>query len=129
MSDVAVITCGVLTQHVDAICARRGWDVSTYPLPPLLHQRPERIAPAVRELAEETGCAIHVDRFLGHLIDTYGADGDFTLNAVFVAHITAGEPVPADDVAELRWFALDDLPGRELLAFRSTSEALGLLGT
>ena len=84
---------------------------------------------AVRELAEETGCAIHVDRFLGHLIDTYGADGDFTLNAVFVAHITAGEPVPADDVAELRWFALDDLPGRELLAFRSTSEALGLLGT
>ena len=84
---------------------------------------------AVRELAEETGCAIHVDRFLGHLIDTYGDDGDFTLNAVFVAHITAGEPVPADDVAELRWFALDDLPGRELLAFRSTSEALGLLGT
>jgi 8-oxo-dGTP diphosphatase len=84
---------------------------------------------AVRELAEETGCAIHVDRFLGHLIDTYGDDGDFTLNAVFVAHLTAGEPVPADDVSELRWFALDDLPRRELLAFRSTSEALGLLGS
>lgn len=53
MSDVAVITCGVLTQHVDAIAVRRGWDVSTHPLPPLLHQRPERIAPAVRGLAEE----------------------------------------------------------------------------
>ena len=83
---------------------------------------------AIRELAEETGCAIHVDRFLGHLIDTYGDDGDFTLNAVFVAHLTSGEPVPADDVAELRWFALDDLPRRELLAFRSTSQALVLLG-
>ncbi len=82
---------------------------------------------AVRELAEETGCAIRVDRFLGHLIDTYGDDGDFTLNAVFVAHITEGNPVPADDVAELRWFALGDLPGPELLAFRSTSGALALL--
>ncbi|MBJ7334934.1 MAG: hypothetical protein JHD05_10030, partial [Thermoleophilia bacterium] len=66
---------------------------------------------------------------LGHLIDTYGDDGDFTLNAVFVAHITAGQPVPADDVVELQWFGLDGLPERELLAFRSTSEALGLLGS
>ncbi len=84
---------------------------------------------AVRELAEETGCMIHVDRFLGHLIDTYGDDGDFTLNAVFIALISAGEPEPADDVAELCWFAFDDLPGRELLAFRGMGEALGLLCT
>jgi hypothetical protein len=53
MSDVAVITCGALTQHVDAIRTRRRWDVSVHPLPPLLHQRPDRIAPAVRELAEQ----------------------------------------------------------------------------
>jgi len=50
---VAVITCGALTRHVDRIRARRGWDVEVHPLPPLLHQRPERIAPAVRAKAEE----------------------------------------------------------------------------
>ena len=71
MSDVAVITCGVLTQHVDAICERRGWDVSTYPLPPLLHQRPERIAPAVRELAEQLA-AEH-----GHVVVAYADCGTY----------------------------------------------------
>ena len=50
---VGVITCGVLTQHVTAIRDRRGWDLDVRPLPPLLHQRPEGIAPAVRALAEE----------------------------------------------------------------------------
>jgi hypothetical protein len=50
---VAVITCGALTRHVDRIRERRGWDVEVHPLPPLLHQRPERIAPAVRAKADE----------------------------------------------------------------------------
>jgi len=50
---VAVITCGALTRHVDRIRERRGWDVEVHPLPPLLHQRPERIAPAVRAKAQE----------------------------------------------------------------------------
>lgn len=50
---IGVITCGVLTQHVTAIRERRGWDLDVRPLPPLLHQRPEGIAPAVRALAEE----------------------------------------------------------------------------
>ena len=73
MSDVAVITCGVLTQHVDAIRERRGWDVSVHPLPPLLHQRPERIAPAVHELAERL--AEDHDRVVVAYADcgTYGA--------------------------------------------------------
>ena len=48
----AVITCGLLTRHVEEIRARRGWDLDIRPLPPLLHQRPERIAPEVRALAE-----------------------------------------------------------------------------
>ena len=50
---VAVITCGALTRHVDRIRARRGWDVEVHPLPPLLHQRPERIGPEVRAKADE----------------------------------------------------------------------------
>jgi ADP-ribose pyrophosphatase YjhB (NUDIX family) len=82
---------------------------------------------AVRELREETGCAIEVTAVLGHLIDTYGDDGDFTLNVVLTARILDGLPAPADDVAELRWFALDALPPAPQLAFRNTCEALALL--
>jgi hypothetical protein len=45
-----VVACGALALHVRAIAARRGWDVEVVPLPPELHNRPERIAPAVEEL-------------------------------------------------------------------------------
>ena len=49
---VGVIACGALALHVRAIAERRGWPVDVHPLPPALHNRPERIAPAVRgELA------------------------------------------------------------------------------
>ena len=82
---------------------------------------------AVRELREETGCAIELTGFLGHLIDVYGADGDHTLNVVFTARIVAGDPAPADDVAELRWFPRDALPDRVALAFANTAAALALL--
>jgi hypothetical protein len=39
----------------------------------------------------------------------------------------AGEPTAADDVAELRWFALDDVPAAEELAFRNTAQAIALV--
>jgi Protein of unknown function (DUF1638) len=45
-----VVACGALALHVRAIAARRGWDVEVVPLPPELHNRPERIAPEVEEL-------------------------------------------------------------------------------
>jgi hypothetical protein len=48
----AVIACGALALHVRAIADRRGWDVEVVPLPPELHNRPERIAPAVEELRD-----------------------------------------------------------------------------
>jgi hypothetical protein len=42
-----IVACGALALHVRAIAARRGWDVAVRALPPELHNRPERIAPAV----------------------------------------------------------------------------------
>jgi uncharacterized protein DUF1638 len=45
---VGVIACGALAVHVRAIARRRGWQVDLHPVPALLHNRPERIAPAVR---------------------------------------------------------------------------------
>jgi len=47
---VAVVACGALALHVQGIARRRGWEVDVHPLPPELHNRPERIAPAAREL-------------------------------------------------------------------------------
>jgi len=53
MRRVGVIACGALALHVKAIARRRGWPVDIHPLPPELHNRPELIAPAVAELADE----------------------------------------------------------------------------
>jgi hypothetical protein len=44
-----VIACGALAVHVKAVARRRGLDVHVHPLPALLHNRPELIAPAVKE--------------------------------------------------------------------------------
>jgi Protein of unknown function (DUF1638) len=49
---VAVVACGALAADVRRIARRREWAVDVHPLPALMHNRPERIAPAVeRELA------------------------------------------------------------------------------
>ena len=49
---VAVLACGALAADVRIIARRRGWRIELYPVPALLHNRPERIAPVLeRELA------------------------------------------------------------------------------
>jgi hypothetical protein len=47
---VAVIACGALAVHVREVARREGLDVSVHPVPATLHNHPEQIAPAVREL-------------------------------------------------------------------------------
>src|SRR5215472_182152 len=51
--EVAVIACGALGGHVREISARRGWPVELHSLPSLLHNHPERIAPAAERLARD----------------------------------------------------------------------------
>ena len=51
----AVVACGALAVHVQDIARRRGWEVDVFPLPALLHNRPERIAGEVARLAGELG--------------------------------------------------------------------------
>jgi hypothetical protein len=41
---VAVVACGAIAAPVARISERQGWPVDVHPLPPLLHNRPERIA-------------------------------------------------------------------------------------
>jgi Protein of unknown function (DUF1638) len=46
-----VIACGALAGHIRDIAGRRAWSVEVYSLPAALHNRPDRIAPAVADLA------------------------------------------------------------------------------
>jgi Protein of unknown function (DUF1638) len=48
-----VIACGALGGHIRDLAARRGWAVELHCLPSLLHNHPERIAPAVERLAAQ----------------------------------------------------------------------------
>jgi ADP-ribose pyrophosphatase YjhB (NUDIX family) len=70
-----------------------------------------------RELREETGLEIEPGAYLGAYVDSYGETGTAVLNLVFEARVLAGDMAPADDVAELRWFDLEELPPTEELAF------------
>ena len=50
---IGVIACGALATDIGEIVARRKWPVDVHPLPPLLHNQPQRIAPEVeRTLAD-----------------------------------------------------------------------------
>jgi 8-oxo-dGTP diphosphatase len=79
-----------------------------------------------RELREETGVEIEPGQFFGIVVDRYGDSDDAraTLNLYWLARVVQGEPRPADDVTELRWFGRDELPDKSRLAFRNNSHVL-----
>ncbi len=53
---IGIVACGALSIHLDRAVAKLGIDAHVYPLPPLLHNRPETIADAVeRQLTEIAG--------------------------------------------------------------------------
>ena len=84
----------------------------------------EPLVAARRELLEETGLEVEPGAFLGAWLDPY--DGRTILGLTYEALAPAGEPVAADDVAELQWFAPDELPGAEEFAFSSHPEVVSL---
>jgi Protein of unknown function (DUF1638) len=51
-STVAVIACGAIAQPCNRLVQRLGLPVDVYPLPPLLHNQPQRIAGEVEKLAD-----------------------------------------------------------------------------
>jgi hypothetical protein len=80
-----VVSCGALALHVKEIAARRGWDVEVRPVPPELHNRPERIRAAVEESAGGDDAVVAYahcgadlrgfDRLAGaHCYEVYGAE-------------------------------------------------------
>lgn len=70
---VAVIACGAIARPVEQIAERRGLQLHVYPLPPLLHNHPSRIAGEVERLA--TDLTARYDRVVVGYADcgSYGA--------------------------------------------------------
>jgi len=88
---------------VRAIAARRGWEIEVHPLPPELHNRPERIAPAVAQAAARHDRVVlaYADCGTGGALDGYPRLGGDTCYDVFAR----------DDVHE----ALAEEPGTYFL--------------
>lgn len=63
-------------------------------------------AAAIREVREEVGLTVE----LGELFGLYSEEGEVVVLAVFAAASAAGEPVAADDLVAVGWFAADALP-------------------
>lgn len=78
-----------------------------------------------REVQEETGSDCDVLDFVVMVADQYGRDGSGLLCSYFTVRLHADTPAPRDDVSELRWFSLDNLP-RDL-PFSADRRALAAL--
>jgi len=78
---IGVVACGAIATHIASIQERHGLDLTIYPLPPLLHNSPEKIAGEVDSLlakikADHDKCVVaYAD------CGTYGA-----LDAVIATH-------------------------------------------
>jgi hypothetical protein len=48
-----VIACGAIATHISNIASRENFDITIYPLPPLLHNQPEKIAGEVESKIAE----------------------------------------------------------------------------
>ncbi len=99
-----------------ALEPRKGyWDIPGG----FLEETEEPLDGLRREFVEETGLHVEPVRFIGAFLDPY--DGPYVLGLSWVVR-GEGEPVAADDVAELAWFGPDELPDE--MAFASQHEAL-----
>lgn len=79
-------------------------------------------AAAIREAKEETGLDIRVTSLLGVYVDRYGENGDYTLNLHYIGEIIGGEEKAMDDVAELEWLPIKDVPLND--GFQNTRDGL-----
>jgi ADP-ribose pyrophosphatase YjhB (NUDIX family) len=97
------------------------WDL----LGGFIEEGEEALVALHREIEEETALEIEPLEFLGAYPDRYGDEGIYTLNLYWSARVTGGElDIEEDELAEVRWFAPDELPPEDDFAFANTFRAL-----
>ena len=79
-------------------------------------------AAVVRELREETGLEVRPARLFGMYMDTYGDDGEPTLNIYYECEVVGGREQAGDDAVELGWFGVDEIP--ENVAFENGRQVI-----
>jgi ADP-ribose pyrophosphatase YjhB (NUDIX family) len=101
---------GILERDGRVLLARRAqeprrghWDLPGG----FLHETEDAADGLRREFLEETGLQVEPAGLLRIDIEPY--DGRHVFSVTWLVHAD-GEPVAGDDVAELRWFARDELP-------------------
>ena len=103
---------GILERDGRVLLARRGreprqgyWDLPGG----FLHENEAPEDGLRREFREETGLEIEPVELLRIDIEPY--DSRYVFSVSGSCDLATGEPAAADDVAELRWFGGDELPG------------------
>jgi NAD+ diphosphatase len=79
----------------------------------------------LREAKEETDLRVRIVAYLGSVPDVYGPRETPTLNLIYVAVPEAGRAEARSDVAELKWFRTDEIPGE--FAFEHQKTAIEML--
>ena len=75
-------------------------------------EHPEKTV--LRETKEETDLDAKILWFIGIFMDKYlFKKTNYDVMVVYYAVEVAGDPKPADDVSELKWFDVDKLPEKE----------------
>lgn len=81
---------------------------------------------AVREIQEELGIQITPTGILGHVVDRYGAEGDYTLNIGVIADLVAGTLTPhPKEISAITWI-IPATVDRSRLAFANAGTFIDL---
>jgi ADP-ribose pyrophosphatase YjhB (NUDIX family) len=78
-----------------------------------------------REVREETGVDCDILECITMAAEQYGDGGAGLMCCYFTVRLLSGDFKPQDDVSELAWFSLDNLP--EAMPFTSDRRALAVL--
>lgn len=124
-------TVGALIQHENQVLlVRRAVEPSkgAWDIPGGFVNPNETAEDAIkREVEEETGLKVEVNRLLGIYGPTwyvYQNRGQYNTDIFYVMTTKTQQCQPSDDVDLCQWFSLDELPTKESIAFPSVHKAL-----